>query len=80
MADRPRPVDREWLKQVERSFGEYQLVPMTATGERGIVCRMEIEKESLNLLRRYFTEKTSAIKTALSTLPEEPPNPFFVLQ
>ena len=80
MVDRPRPVDREWLRQVERSFGEYQLVPMTRTGERGIVCRMKIEKESISLLRRYFTEKTSAIKTALSPLLDEPPNPFFVLR
>jgi hypothetical protein len=79
MVDRPRPVDREWLKQVERSFGEYQLVPMTATGERGIVCQMEIEQESLAHLRQISTWKAEDIEKALEPLLEEPPRPKFVL-
>lgn len=40
MVDRPRPADPEWLRLVEETFGEYELVEMTATGERGIVCQM----------------------------------------
>lgn len=51
MVDRPKPVDPAWLKWVEDTYGEYQLVPMTATGERGIVCRMQIELEGLVHLR-----------------------------
>ena len=30
MVDRPTPVDPAWLKEVEATFGEYQLVAMTA--------------------------------------------------
>jgi hypothetical protein len=36
--DRPKPADPEWLKEIEVIFGEYQLVAMTASGERGIAC------------------------------------------
>ena len=80
MVDRPRPADRNWLKRVEKNFGEYQLIPMTATGERGIVCQMNVESESLHHLRKYFTEKTTAIRSALKPLLEELPKPFFRLQ
>ena len=57
MVDRPRPVDPEWLKRVERNFGGYQLVPTTATGERGIVCKMQIEREGLMHLRQFLRQK-----------------------
>ncbi len=40
MVDRPRPVDPAWLREVEATYGGYQLIPMTAAGERGIACRM----------------------------------------
>jgi hypothetical protein len=46
MVDRPKPADPDWLKQVENAFSEYQLVPMTSTGERGRACRMQIEPQS----------------------------------
>ena len=79
MVDRPRPVDPKWLKQIERNFGEYQLVPMTATGERGIVCHMRIEPESQKYLCQYSTNKTGAIRQALEPLLKEPPKPVFGL-
>lgn len=79
MVDRPGPADPEWLKQVERNFGEYQLVPMTATGERGIVCRMQIVAESLTHLRQYPTEKAETLKKALEPLLDNRPHPVFVL-
>lgn len=34
-------------KSVEETFGEYELVEMTAAGERGIVCQMQVEEKSL---------------------------------
>ena len=34
MVDRPRRADPEWLQEVEATFGECCLVPMTATGEK----------------------------------------------
>ena len=79
MVDRPRPVDPKWLKQVGRTFGEYQLIPMTATGERGIVCRMEVEQESLHFLRQYSSDKLSALREALKPLLDEFPKPKFIL-
>ncbi len=60
MVDRPRRADAEWLKEVEATFGEYQLVAMTAAGERGIACQMRIEPESLPHLRRFPGGKAAA--------------------
>ena len=79
MVDRPKLVDPDWLKDVEAAFGEYQLVAMTASGERGIACQMQIESESLPHLRRYPGEKVAGIRTALEPLLEDPPNPVFTL-
>ena len=44
MVDRPKPADPEWLSQVEKAFGEYQLVRMIQTGERGILCHVSFHK------------------------------------
>lgn len=46
MVDRPKPANPGWLQEVENVFGEYSLVPMTTSGERGMACRMWIEPES----------------------------------
>ena len=72
MVDRPNPADPKWLKQVEEAFGECQLVPMTAAGEWGIVCQMQVEQESLIYLRQSSTDKAFAIKKALEPLLDEP--------
>ena len=80
MVDRPTPADPDWLKEVEDNFGEYQLVPMTASGDRGIVCQMQIEAESLPHLRQYPGEKPAAVKTALEPLLENLPKPVFTLR
>jgi len=80
MIDRPRPADPKWIQQVENAFGERQLVPMTAGGERGIACRMQIEPESLPHLRQFSTEKAAEIKTALAPLLEQQPIPTFTLR
>jgi len=80
MVDRPRPADPEWLADVEATFGECHLVPMTPAGERGIACQMQIEPDSLPHLRRFPGEKTTAIQTALESLLEHPPRPVFTLR
>ena len=80
MVDRPRPVDPGWLEDIEATFGEYQLAPMTATGERGIGCQMQIEPHSLPHLRRFPGEKAAAIQTVLEPLLEDPPDPIFALR
>jgi hypothetical protein len=79
MVDRPWPADPEWLAEVEATFGECHLVPMTPAGERGIACQMQIEPDSLPHLRRFPGEKTAAIQTALEPLLEHPPRPVFTL-
>lgn len=80
MVDRPQPADPEWLKEVEETFGEAQLVAMTAAGERGILCQMQIEPESQPHLRPFPSGKAAAIQIALEPLLEEPPGPAFTLR
>lgn len=79
MVDRPEPADPEWLQQVEATFGDYQLVAMTATGERGIVCQIQVEPESLPYVRPFPIESAAAIQAALQPLLESPPKPIFTL-
>ena len=79
MIDRPRPADPEWLNEVEETYGQVQLVPMTASGERGIVCQMWIEPDSLPHLRQYPGAQATAIKTALEPLLADPPKPTFAM-
>lgn len=80
MVDRPRRADPQWLQEVEATFGECCLVPMTATEERGIVCQMQIEPDSLAYLRQYPGAIPAAIETALEPLLANLPNPAFTLR
>lgn len=79
MVDRPKPVDSTWLNNVATNYGPFQLVPMTATGERGIVCQMKITPESQKQLRQLQGGMTSGIKQAIQPLLDELPNPVFIL-
>ncbi len=81
MVDRPKPVDPEWLNEIEITFGEYQLAVMTASGERGISCQIQVEPESLPYLCQFpADEKTSAMETFLKPLLENPPKPILNLR
>jgi hypothetical protein len=75
MVDRPQPADPDWLKDVQDMYGECQLIPMTAAGERGLACQMQIEEEDIPHLRRFPSEKSNAIQMALEPLLKEPPAP-----
>ena len=77
MVDRPHPVDPFWLQQIEETFDGFQLVPMTASGEQGIVCRMRIEPDSIPYLQKCPFEKAYPIQEALQPLLEHPPKPTF---
>jgi hypothetical protein len=79
MIDRPTPADPEWLRQVEDAFRDVQLVEMTAAGERGIACQMQIEPESLHHLRQLPGERAVAIQNTLEPFLDKPPNPIFSL-
>ena len=80
MVDRPKPVDPEWLSRVENAFGEYQLVRMTQTGKRGILCQMLVEPKSAQYLSGFSFEQATAIKSALNPLLEHPPKPAFYMR
>jgi hypothetical protein len=80
MVDRPNLVDPAWLSQVEERFGGYQLVTMASSGERGILCRMRIEPNSLPYLRQFSSHQANAIREALKPLLENLPNPIFTLR
>ncbi len=79
MVDRPHPVDPRWLKQVEAIFGGYQLLPMTANGERGIACQMQIEPESQRYLCQFEGLLSTTIRSALEPLLVKLPQPVFSL-
>jgi len=77
MVDRPYPADPLWLRQVEETFGDFQLFPMVATGERGILCRMKIDQDSVSNLQKYPFEQSYAIQEALQPFLDHPPKPIF---
>jgi hypothetical protein len=80
MIDRPRPADPLWLQDVEAVFGDYQLAAMTATGDRGIACQMQIEPDSFPHLRRFPGPMATAVQAALQPLLENLPKPIFRLR
>jgi hypothetical protein len=73
MIDRPRPAASTWLEEIHQTFGGYELVPMTHSGERGIVCQMRIVEESRVHLRGMRHMQSEAIRQALLPLLAEPP-------
>jgi hypothetical protein len=73
MVDRPRAVEASWLAEIQETFGTYQLVPMTASGERGVVCQMWIAEESRVHLRVMWNAQSEAIRRALLPLLEDLP-------
>jgi len=79
MVDRPYRADPDWLQTIYDTYGERQLVPMTAEGDRGFVCQMEIEAESMAYLRSFPSSQSEAIQAALEPLLEKPPVPLLHL-
>jgi hypothetical protein len=73
MVDRPTVADPLWLADIERSFGGYQLVEMTHSGERGIVCQMQVAQDSRRYLRRLVHSLNREIRKALRPLRRQPP-------
>jgi len=77
MVDRPRPAPAAWLAKVEKAFGNYVLVPMAAPDERGIVCHIHVETDSLTYLAPTTQAVAEEIQTALQPLLDHPPRPRF---
>lgn len=80
MIDRPQYFVDFWLSRVEEAFGEYELEAMTESGERSILCQMQIEHKSQDLLRKLPSSKAAAIKSALHPLLINHPAPSFLMQ
>ena len=80
MVDRPFPANPFWLARIEEAYGECDLVPMTSTGARGLVCRMQIEPDSRQHLRYLPPAFGHLLQEALQPLLEEPPAPTLALR
>lgn len=79
MVDRPQPVDPEWLKEVEATFGSYDLYQITQDGARGIACQMWIEPASRRYVRQVSAPIMDDIVVVLRRFLEYPPKPRFRL-
>ena len=79
MVDRPYQADPEWLHSITETFGESLLVPMTSIGERGLLCRMQIEPDSIQHIRRYPSPMDTTVQEALQPLLNEEPAPVLRL-
>jgi hypothetical protein len=73
MVDRPHIADPVWLADIELTFGSYQLVTMTQTAERGIVCQMEVAEDSRGYVKRLVHSHNPALRRALRPLRRHPP-------
>lgn len=80
MVDRPGPVEPTWLQEIEDRYGEYELIPMTRTGERGLVTQLRIAPDSLSYLTKSSSPLNQAIEAALQPLLTHPPAPTLKLQ
>ena len=80
MVDRPHPVNPQWLAEIEARYGDYELVSMTATGERGILTQMRIAAESVPVLERFAHPIARDFARVLKPLLETPPSPILKLR
>jgi hypothetical protein len=73
MVDRPTVADPAWLADIERTFGSYQLAAMTHTGERGIICQMQVAEDSHRYLRRLIHPLSREVRKVPRALRRQPP-------
>ncbi|MBW1859347.1 MAG: hypothetical protein JRI70_04530 [Deltaproteobacteria bacterium] len=77
MIDRLYRADADWLDMVREEFGDFHLAYMTRSGERGIACRMKIDKESRKFLKEMESPLNEKISQKINPLLEYEPNPRF---
>lgn len=80
MVDRPHPVNPTWLQLLLDTYGECQLYPMTASGERGLACQMHIEPDSVPYLQQIMGDKSRRLQAAMGPLLAKPPAPTLSLR
>jgi hypothetical protein len=79
MVDRPDPVDPQWLAEITRLYSDYQLLPMTKAGERGLLAQLRIAPKSVPLLERFAHPITRDFTRMLKPLLDSPPAPILKL-
>lgn len=75
MVDRPMPVSPLWLEEIVPRYGEYELYPITETGERGIACQMYVEYDSISLVQAIVSPISDEIAQAVTCLLHKLPKP-----
>ena len=68
MVDRPKPVEKTWLDQIESLYGSYELYQMTEGGERGLACLMNIEDSSWQYIKSFNFPLASPIVDIISSM------------
>lgn len=76
MVDRPRRADPQYLAEIKGVYGECDLVAMTVSGERGLLCQMRVAPDSVAHLQPSLHPEAKHIQTALQPLLATPPNPI----
>jgi len=79
MVDRPVPVSPLWLEEIKAKYGEYELYPITETGERGLACQMYIECDSISLVHLFDSPISAQLAEAVAPLLHNLPRPQFRL-
>lgn len=80
MVDRPQRADPAWLAEIERRYGDYQLLPMTTAGERGLLVQMRVEADSIGRLERLHHPIVTKLNQALQPLLNVLPTPVLKLR
>jgi len=80
MVDLPHPADPLWLRSVANTYGECSLIPMAASGERGLACLMMVEPDSIPHLQRFPIPLSGHLQQALQPFLNEPPAPRLKLR
>lgn len=80
MVDRPHSADPAWLARIDDLYGACDLLPLTVRGDRGLLCQMYIEPDSLQHLRRFSPAFGQPLQAALSPFLEEPPAPTLLVR
>ncbi len=73
--DGPNPADEVWLRNIEETFGECQLVLMTRSGLRSLACQMEVDPSSVQYLGSDPSMGSAAIQASLWPFQVKPPAP-----
>ena len=76
MVDRPQPADPAWLAEIAHRYGDYELLPMTVTGERGLLTQLRVETGSLDLLTRSDHPVAAELQRVLQPLTNALPSPI----